>query len=215
MRRRRSRNHGGMPRSDLPGRRPPLRAFRAITVTDAVAGSAHLSEIGVQPSAATVRGYARSPANRLVRYRYLPFQYRADMVPGESWILFGPVLFGASLAVLKGVPLYSCISLPPGGATGATVGGLLGGSVLIVRGALVCIREQRGKNGLTVTARGVRYRGTQPKVGRRGQPHGFCRREPTPTARRQAGLRKGGCGGTWREWMGAPRERVRHSRCLR
>lgn len=74
-----------------------------------------------------------------------------------TWILFGLVLFGGSLAALNGVPLYSFITLPPGGATGAAVGGILGGGTLMMRGALVWLREWRGKNGLTITARGVRF----------------------------------------------------------
>jgi hypothetical protein len=215
MRRRRSRNHGGMPRSDLPGRRPPLRAFRAITVNDAVAGSAHLTEIGVQPSAATVRGYTRSPANRLVRYRHLPFQYRTDMVVGWKLDL-----------------IWSC-------ALRCVVGGPEGRTAVQLHRVAAWWRDRSGgrwpsrrKRPHGASSAGMHSRtarqewpdrhrargticGTQHKVGRRGQPHGFCRREPTPAAGRQAGLCKGGCGGTWREWMGAPRGRVRHSRCLR
>lgn len=90
------------------------------------------------------------------------------------------MLFGAWLAVLKGVPLYSFIELPPGGATGAAVGGLLGGSVLMARRALVCIREQRGKNGLTVTARGVRFAALSTKWADGASRTDFVVENPLP-----------------------------------
>jgi hypothetical protein len=79
-----------------------------------------------------------------------------NWVSGGAWIFCGLLLVVQSLVIMDGGRLYGLVEVAPDRAFLTGLGCLVGAYVLIVRGALMWVRQWRGTYGLTVTAIGIR-----------------------------------------------------------